>query len=290
MKICYLGNFQNKFSDTTEKHISSAFRSLGHEVIEYNEADFNIDKILALQPDLFFFHKGGEMVGIQLPQLVELLNKLTCKKVCWYFDKFFQGREQWAEIVIPFCDYVFVTDGSYMRRKNFKNVYYLNQGIGAENAVLGTPQEHLTSDIAFTGSLYGDRHAWAKSLTEVYGNRFKIFNYSFGKNLCDLCASTKIFVAPRYPSDDHYWSSRIYMIIGSGGFLIHPRLEGLKTEFKENEHLVMYKDGRELREKIDYYLEHEEERKKIQMAGFEFVKAHYTYVDRVKELLNICTK
>lgn len=285
-RILYLGNFSNKFSDTTEKHIVAAFQNLGHEVICYNEKDFDIEKILAVKPDLFFFHKGGEMVGVPLPMLIELLNKLTCKKVCWYFDKVYEGREHWMDTVTPFVDHMFLTDGSFIRRRNFKNMHLLNQGIGTANTTPGTYQDYLATDIAFTGSVYGERAAWAQSIKEVYGDKFKIFNYSFGKNLCDLCASTKIFVAPRYPQDDHYWSSRVYMILGSGGFIIHPRLEGLKEEFEENKHLVMYKHGGELKEKIDYYLEHKEERKKIQQAGYEHCVANYTYDHRVKKLLD----
>lgn len=286
MKIAYLGNFENKFSDTTEKHIAFAFRNLGHEVVEVNEADFNIDKILAIKADLFLFHKGGQSADIPVERLVELLNRLTCKKVMWYFDKFWKGREAWGDLVIPFCDHAFVSDGTYIRRRNFKNVHYLNQGIGNEDMSLGTPKPHLTCDIAFTGTVYGEREAFVKALKEVYGNKFRTFNSSFGRALYDLCASVKIFVAPKHPSDDYYWSSRVYMILGSGGFLIHPRLEGLKKEFKEGEHLEMYKDGKELKEKIDYYLEHPEEREKIRMAGYKFVTENLTYQHRVEELLS----
>lgn len=285
MKIAYLGNFTNKFSDTTEKHIAFALTSAGHEVIEINEADFNIEKILSLKADLFLFHKGGQSADVPVEKLVELLNKLTCKKVLWYFDKFWKGRENWGDLIIPFCDYAFVSDGTYIRRRNFKNVFYLNQGIGNQDMSLGTPKDHLKADIGFTGTVYDDREAWAKALKEVYGDKFRVFNSSFGRALYDLCASVKIFVAPRFPSDDHYWSSRVYMILGSGGFLIHPRLSGLQKEFKENEHLVMYKDGKELKEKIDYYLEHDEEREKIRMAGYKFVTENLTYQHRVDEIL-----
>lgn len=285
MKVLYLGNFENKFSDSTEKHISYAFKKLGHEVIEVDEHDFDIEKIISQKPDLFLFHKGGQNADVPVEKLIELLNRLTCKKVMWYFDKFWKGREAWGDLVIPFCDYAFVTDGSYMRRRNFKNVYYLNQGIGNEDMSLGTLKEHLKVDIAFTGTVYGEREAFTKALKEVYGDKFRVFNSSFGRNLYDLAASVKIFIAPKHPSDDHYWSSRVYMILGSGGFLLHPKLEGLKQEFKDGEHLVMYRNGKELREKIDYYLEHEEEREKIRMAGYKYVTENLTYQHRIEQML-----
>ena len=75
------------------------------------------------------------------------------------------------------------------------------------------------------------------------------------------------------------------MILGSGGFLIHPRLEGLKEEFTEGKHFAGYKTFVELQEKIDYYLKNPNERKLIQMAGYKHCIKNYTYQDRVKELL-----
>jgi hypothetical protein len=236
---------------------------------------------------MFFFHKGGDGYGIPVTELVKLLNQITCKKVFWYFDKMWEGRDIWADTVIPYVDHAFLTDGSYLRRRNFANAHYLNQGIGDENTTLGTPRPHLECGVAFTGSLYGERRKWAEALKEVYGDEFRHFNYSFDRNLYDLCASAKIFVAPLYPQDNFYWSSRVYMILGSGGFLIHPRLEGLKEEFTKDE-LVTYRNGQELKEKIDYYLTHEEERKKIQMAGYKKVIENYTYTKRIQTLLDIC--
>tara|TARA_R100000789_G_C2995947_1_gene147438 strand:- start:899 stop:1165 length:267 start_codon:yes stop_codon:yes gene_type:complete len=75
------------------------------------------------------------------------------------------------------------------------------------------------------------------------------------------------------------------MMLGSGGFLIHPKLEGMKKEFTDGKHLVYYLNGLDFKEKIDYYLEHKKERKKIQKAGYELVTSKYTYQDRVVEIL-----
>lgn len=285
MKILYLGNFGNKFSDKTEEHIKFAFEQLGHEVITFEEKEFNTQRLLSIKADLFLFHKGGENFGVGLPRLIELLNKMTIQKVCWYFDKAWKGREIWLDRVTPFVDYMFVTDETWARRRNFNNVRILRQGIGNENLSKGKVVEKYKGDTAFVGASYGQRYSFVEALKEVYGGGFKTYNNVFGRDLYDLCASTKIFVAPLFPQDNFYWSSRVYMIIGSGGFLLHPKLEGIKTEFEDKKEIVYYRNGRELKEYIDYYLEHETERLSIQEAGYKKCIENFTYLDRVKNML-----
>jgi len=42
-----------------------------------------------------------------------------------------------------------------------------------------------------------------------------------------------------------------------------------------------------LREKVAYYLEHEEERKQIAENGYKKVKEYHKYVNRISEMLRI---
>ena len=283
MKIKYLGNFDNPYSDSTEKHIKYALEMRGHKVKTFDEKSFNMEDLVNYKADIFLFHKGG----VDADSLINILSNITCKKVMWYFDKVWKERIGWMELVVPFVDYAFQTDETWTKRHTYKNVHVLRQGIGNEDTSLGTPKDKYKCDIAFLGSLYGERQKFADALTAVYGSKFKVFNNVFNRDLYDLCASAKIIVAPMFPQDDFYWSSRVYMTTGSGGFMIHPRFEALKEEFEDGKHIVTYKYGKELKEKIDYYLEHEDERKAIQKAGYEHCIENYTYFDRVKDLIEI---
>jgi SAM-dependent methyltransferase len=77
--------------------------------------------------------------------------------------------------------------------------------------------------------------------------------------------------------------------MGRGGFMIHPHIKGMEEEFTHGENVIFYKYGDfdQLREYIDYYLEHHEEREKIRKAGHEFVKKNATYTNRLQEALDI---
>jgi len=288
MKIIYLAQFANPFS-IDERYF-------------HQEKNRILEEIYYENADLFFFHKGGWRYKLHPTQLVEFLTYVTCKKVFWFFDKIadhtreampdggYVLREDWIDLVSSFVDYGFVTDETFVRRHKYKNLYVLRQGIGDEFIdYQGQFRPEFAKDVVFLGRVYGVRGEWVRMLKREFGNRFEVYNNVFDKNLKDCMASCKIALAPLYPSDDFYWSSRIYQIVGNGGFIIHPRLQGLAEEgWIDGKHYVGYRTYPEMVEKIKYYLKHEKEREKIRKAGYEFCIKNFKYSDRVKKLLEIC--
>lgn len=286
MKIIYFSKAKSA-DDNTEDHIQFAFEKLGHQVKRIDEENWNKTEVIneTKEADMFLFHKAGIKDQYKFQKFMDLLACVVCPKVCWYFDKIWGDREAIIEILIPFVDKMFITDETWRRRHNYKNVYCLRQGIGTENTSLGQFKPELETEIAFVGTVYGDREKFVKNLKEKYGEKVRVFGNIFNRDLYDLMASTKIVVAPDSPGDDFYWSSRVYMILGSGGFLLHSKAEGLKDEFQDKKHLVYYKDFDDMCKKIDYYLVHNASRKKIQMAGYEKCINEFTYETRCSTLL-----
>lgn len=280
MTIAYLGNW-NPYSYSTEKLIKKAFEELGHKVIPIDEREIKMDKIP--KADLFLFHKGTRF-GFPLKGMVALLNQITCKKAFWYFDPVWGDREEWMARIIPFVDIGFMTNETFIKRHRFENLKVLRQGCDKQE--LGKKQEKYECDIAFTGSIYGSRQKFVDGLQNTYGSRFRIFTNVFGRDFYNLCASVKILVSPKFPANDFFWSNRIYMTLGAGGFLIHPKCEGLKEEYTAGIHYEDYGYGEELKAKIDYYLENEKDREKIKKAGHEHTLENYTYKHRCKSLIN----
>ena len=80
---------------------------------------------------------------------------------------------------------------------------------------------------------------------------------------------------------------RVYDIMGAGGFCLTNFQAELPMQFENEKHLVWYYNNEDLYEKVDYYLTHDEERKRIAMAGSEFTKENCTYEIRIKKLLDI---
>ena len=87
----------------------------------------------------------------------------------------------------------------------------------------------------------------------------------------------------------YYWSDRVYETIGRGGFIIHPFIEGMQEEFTDGENIVFYEyaNFKQLKEKIDFYINNEEERERIRKNGFELVSNKATYHERLTQALKI---
>lgn len=268
MKIVYVANHTPKASDDTEGHLYKAMVELGHEVIRVSDQDNTLP-----EGDLLLFHKWDKLLPF---------NGL---KVCWYFDKVWQNRPAYIRKVLEYADRLFLTDGTWLQQNPHPNASILRQGIGDF-----MPGEKIIKDVdvAMTGSMYGERADFCKVISKKYGSRFKIFTSVFNRSFNDLVASVPILIAPTYPSDDLYWSNRVYLTMGSGGFMIHPRLSGLEQEYTEGEEIVFYDGMDDLLEKIDYYLAHEQEREMIRLAGWTRTATEYTYKARIDQLLHIC--
>ncbi|MCR4922714.1 MAG: glycosyltransferase [Lachnospiraceae bacterium] len=78
---------------------------------------------------------------------------------------------------------------------------------------------------------------------------------------------------------------RIFDIMACGGFVITNYQEELSEHFEVGKEVEMYSDPLELKEKCDYYLRHDEERRKIAQRGYEKVKNEHSCKKRVKDMI-----
>ena len=80
---------------------------------------------------------------------------------------------------------------------------------------------------------------------------------------------------------------RIWDVCGAGGFVLTNHQPEIDEFFVIGEDLEVFESQEELREKIKYYLTHEEERRRIAMNGYNKVKAEHTFVSRMADILYI---
>ena len=79
---------------------------------------------------------------------------------------------------------------------------------------------------------------------------------------------------------------RGFDILGSGGFLLSNYQADFLDFFVPGEDFVYYESKKDLLQKLEYYLRHEDERKAIAKNGHDKVAAGHTYRHRVREILN----
>ncbi|MBD5450586.1 MAG: glycosyltransferase [Lachnospiraceae bacterium] len=78
---------------------------------------------------------------------------------------------------------------------------------------------------------------------------------------------------------------RIMDIMAAGGFVLSSYCAETAELFEEDQEIVMFKTPEELKDKVDYYLCHDRERKRIAEAGYKKVLACYTYEKKLKQLI-----
>lgn len=82
---------------------------------------------------------------------------------------------------------------------------------------------------------------------------------------------------------------RVFDILGCGGFLMTNYQAELTDFFEIGKDLEAYSSLDELIDKCSYYLQHEEERKKIALQGYQTVKQFHTYAHRIAEMIRVAS-
>lgn len=78
---------------------------------------------------------------------------------------------------------------------------------------------------------------------------------------------------------------RCFDILSCEGFLITNRQEELEECFRLEKEIITYDSQEELVDKVNYYMIHESERKKIAEQGFRSIMRQHTYKDRISKML-----
>lgn len=274
-----------------EEYIARSFEELGVEVWRVNEKLSSaeiFENIEHFKPDYILWTK----LSVGEPQKV----RDYCKKyktICWVFDLYFDyHREHKLRTPAFTADYVFTTDGGH--DKEFKmlgiNHKCVRQGIYEPECFYEIKYEK-ENEVIFVGSdnpYNTERNQIIIKLSLSNKYRFKWIgrnstNEIRGTELNELYSKTKIVIGDSVYSP-HYWSNRVVETLGRGGFLIHREVAGIKEAYP---YLVTYNGTYEdLCAKIDYYLEHEDERADIISKNIKWVADNYTMDKQCQKLLN----
>lgn len=80
---------------------------------------------------------------------------------------------------------------------------------------------------------------------------------------------------------------RVWDVLGSGGFLLTNYQAEIPYFFEEGKDLVCFDGIEDMREKVEYYLTHEEERYAIAENGHRKVKEQHNYIERIRTMLDL---
>lgn len=311
VRIAYVGNFRPAWS--TENHLASTLRRLGHDVVPLQEDEHAWGAIeeQAREADLLWYTRTW---GIDDPRAgmatLRRLELLGVPSVSYHLDLYVGLAREATMEGDPFwhTTRVFTADGgvddAVWRAKGIEH-RWMPAGVFADECYLAEPPTRHRLPVTFVGS---ERYhpewpyrtellAW---LRRHYGTGFRRYPVRRdrairGEELNRLYASCDVVVGDSLClgfTHERYWSDRIYETLGRGGFLVHPRIAGLEEHFIDEEHVVLYEFGDfvSLDRIIRYYLHHPEERERIRLSGHAHVKKHHTYDHRLRAVLALLVR
>jgi len=161
-----------------------------------------------------------------------------------------------------------------------------------------------TSDIAFIGNWSPEREKWLETLSDlnlaIWGGylwgRLKKSSPLLGRwkrkivvgeEFVKVCRSSKIILNFLRPQNKDSHNMRTFEIPGCGGFMLHERSRELADFFREDKDVACFSTPQELREKINYYLTHNEERERMAKSAHRKMQ-NRTYLDRARRILEVC--
>ncbi|GAV23965.1 CgeB family protein [Carboxydothermus pertinax] len=150
-------------------------------------------------------------------------------------------------------------------------------------------------DVSFVGQPHGNRRQIVNEL-RVRGINVATWGYGWENGRVSVSEMILIFNQSKINLNLSNASKNIninqikgrdFEVPSCGGFLLTQHNDKLQDYFKINEEIVTYYDIDDLVYKIKYYLEHDEEREKIKISGWQRVLRDHTYEKRFSDILKI---
>lgn len=131
-----------------------------------------------------------------------------------------------------------------------------------------------------------------KPLHKLYPDKVNRVEY-FGKKYNKVIADSKIVINTHRDELCDYGNIRDFEVTGLGTLLITDKSEYMKEFFIDGQEYVSFSDKKDLVEKLKYYLENDDKREKVALAGMK--KTHTNYLakhraEAIKKILDARSK
>ncbi len=280
--------------------LSNMFLNLMMEVILAKAVEFQPDLILALAQAPLSKEALGRLKPLNIP-------------IAFWFVEDFKTLTYWKDVA-SWYDYFFcIQRGEFQEKLRSLSVdsYYLPQAcapsVQKPMDLTLDDRKVYKADVSFMGAAYYNR---IQSFPQLLNYDLKIWGTGWDKrtpvgpcvqNDNDRISAekaVKIFNAGKINLNLHsssfhesvnpngdFVNPRTFEIASSGGFQLVDDRKELHDLFDTESELVTFRDMEDLKKKIDYYLENEDERNAIASRSRERVLKEHTMEHRMMEML-----
>lgn len=295
-------------SSTANKNNSSKLTGLFLSLIE----EIFVSRVLETRPGLIFSLA-------QSPIGTSVINRIKPLKIplCYWFVEDFRLMDYWRSIALTYDHFFTIQKGDFheeLSRSGAKNYHYLPTACDPEaHKPVSLSESELSdfqSDISFMGAGYYNRRMFFKKLSnynfKIWGTEWPLDDPYYASIVqrngtrISIDDTAKIYNASAININLHsstYHSSvnpygdfinpRTFEIAACGGFQLVDHRNTLNELFIPGEEIEFFKDINELKDKIDFYLEHPEERRLVAGKARNRVLLDHTYEKRMCDVLKI---
>lgn len=315
MKILSVGNFTTGWDGSIcdEEHIARALEQLGHEVIRCQRGQENVYVSPNRDPyDVILMSQWNGYHPDFVKNTKNTINKGKTDKPCpvvyWAFDFQWNPPEQWHLRILEDTDVYLSKEMEYMLdyHRLFPNlkIHWFSQDFGPD--FLDWEQGIIPDiDVLFTGSFHPGADNRIKTLKAI-DERFNLVVHSvtpeqwkevglknvngpvMDHGLPALIARAKINLSVDIFDSPGFWSDRNGQIMLCGGFVLFRYQTPAESIFGDS--IGYFYGPEDAAEKVQYYLDHDEEREMIRRRGYELAHKRFKASHRVKELITILEK
>lgn len=235
-----------------------------------------------IQPDIIFHPVYKDQIPIN--DWIKISNKY--KTICWMCDDAWRF-ENFSKLYSKGFRYTITTNReAYKKYQSDKTLYVgmkthpiLSQW--AINPHFFNNSAVKDIDVSFLGQNYGNRQGILDGLNvKTFWDRRLTFN-----EMADVMRRSKISIdLTQRPNGVQQIQARPFEVTGCNTLLLHQYVKGIEQFFEIDKEIVIFNTKDELREKIDYYLEHDTERIRITKAGYGRTHSQYTWEKRFENI------
>lgn len=284
MKILHVAVFTSRSTNVWQ---ADGFEGLGHKVVRYDYRAVakkhgrskRDDHLIALcrreKPDIILFSKCNKMDV----RVVKECNKIGTT-VLWMMDGTFHLDTELID-KMKCSSYVFCADRDFtLEAKKYCQNSYRHPCAGGFDSRVHCPIDvPKVRDVVFIG----DVHSYLLPYRAMFKKQVNFSTVSgvYNKAHSKVVSETKINLC--FTAGGGV-SNRLYKLLAAGGFVLTMPWDTMKEDFSPGKDFVVFTTPSELKEKIKYYLENEDEREEIALHGHKTVQK-YDYINYAKFIL-----
>ena len=303
---------KSKRRTRTTFHLARAFKECGNTVLWLNPAKIRrrrkndsdrwiVLKIKAFDPDIIFIYSQDIPLGV-----LQKIADGAVKTMMYYEDMSPEISTRLVErgMLVDF----FLTTSKGMladyKKAGIPHPIYFTGACDRHDHRMRRPVLPVwKSDVAFIGQARANesrvgltRKLAAKFNLKVYGKNWQAFGFKptlkavTPRSYALICRGAKIILGADITDEvEGYWSNRLWLTLGCGGFFLTAYVFGMEKYFENRRHLVWYHSEAECLSLAEEFMAKPEIRRKIARQGYQRVHERHPFHHFVQRAIALCT-